>query len=218
MASAALDLDAILKAACYGWVDTLPLAVPTPPHTYGILGTARFVLPKKLRRRELNDPAAAAEALEHALQVFEVLEPSDREIILAAELEHAATEQDKPVHGGESLLCAMLVSRGLSHVLTGDKTAIAGLARMVLPAQIPLVTLEGRWVCFEQAVLWLCGSLSAAAVREAICAEPHADTALRLCFSCAFAAAPEASWLEGLRSHIQALRVDAGVLLMAGPD
>jgi hypothetical protein len=218
VADAALDLDALFKAACYGLVEDVLSVVPTPPHAYGILGSTRYVLPKKLQRGRLQNLAAAEQSLQKALDVLEVLEPTSEEIALAASLEYEATRQQQSVHGGECVLCALLVRRCLTHVLTGDKSAIRGLAAMVLPAEVAPASLAAKWACFEQVVLWLCQRLGAPAVRARVCAEPSVDTGLRLCFSCSAPEVDESSWREGLLSHIRDLRKHAGDVLMPGPD
>ena len=213
MANAAVDNDVILKGVSYGFLDSLLGALPGAPFNYGILGTARFVLPKVLKKRPPNRLDAAKGELEKLLAEFEILEPTAAEAKLASELEYEAQKQDLPVHAGECQLVAMLVLRSLHHVLTGDRNAVKAIAVMALPEPVELHALDGKFICFEQAILYLIGAQGASRVREAICAEPNVDTAMRLCFSCSSPEIPENSWLSGIDSHIADLRAIAGALL-----
>ncbi len=213
MANAAIDNDVILKGVSYGFLNDLLGALPDAPFIHGILGTARFVLPKTLKRRPPNRFDAAKAELERLLAEFETLEPATAEAELAAELEYEAQKQDLPVHAGECQLIAMLVLRGLHHVLTGDRNAIKALANMALPESISRQALDGKFICFEQAILHLIAVQGALRVRDAVCAERNVDTSMRLCFSCSSPEVPESSWISGVDSHIADLRAIAGSLL-----
>jgi hypothetical protein len=217
MADAALDHDVLLKAVCYGLLEEVLQAVPVPPHVYGVLGTARYVLPKALKKRPPRHAEVATALLNHALDILEILEPTNEETRLAAALEFEATRQLQSLHMGECQLCAMLILRGFNHLLTGDKQAIRALAEMTLPEGVIREALLGRLVCLEQAMLWLCQALGPAHMRERVCAEPDVDPGMRICFSCVSPEIGQESWLEGLLSHINELRATAGPLLMPGP-
>jgi hypothetical protein len=215
MAEAAIDNDVLLKSVCYGFFAPLIAAMPAGAHAPGLLGTARFVLPKLLRKRPPRRLVQAQVELDQALQTFEVLEPTDAESALAAQLEFEAQRQALPVHAGECLLVAIVLTRNLQWLLTGDRAAIEGLGRMVFPAGLDSTLLHGRIACFEQAICRLMSARGAAAIRMAICAEREVDTNLRACFSCASPEVGEASWREGLDSHIRHLRALSGALLIA---
>jgi hypothetical protein len=215
MADAVIDNDVILKGVSYGFLDSLLAALPGAPFAYGALGTARFVLPKALKKRPPGRAAEAMAELAVALDSLETLEPSEQEAALAAELEYEALRQTKAMHPGECQLVAILVTRTLHHVLTGDRNAIAALGTMSPPASLDPSRLAARFICFEQAVRHLMDAQGAAPVKTSVCAERDVDTAMRVCFSCASPEVGEASWIEGLENHIADLRAASGDLLIA---
>jgi len=215
MTDAVIDNDIILKGVSYGFLDDLLAALPDGPFSYGALGTARFVLPKALKKRPPLRAEAAMAELTAALASLETLEPNDQEMALAAELEYEALRQTKPMHTGECQLVAILVVRALHHVLTGDRNAIAALGTMGLPSSLNPADLDGKFICFEQAIRHLMHAQGAATVKASVCAEREVDTAMRVCFSCASPEVEEASWFAGLESHIADLRAASGNLLAA---
>lgn len=213
MADAAVDNDVILKGVSYGFLNELLGAIPGGPYAHGILGTAKYVLRKALRKRPPQRVIAATQELEAVFASLEILEPTEQETAVAAQLEFEAQRQAVPMHVGECQLVAMFVSRGLHHVLTGDRKAIAALASIALPAGIDRTKLTARFICFEQAIRHLVGALGATTVKDAICAEREVDIAMRVCFSCTSPEVGETSWLAGLDSHIADLRAVSGGLL-----
>jgi hypothetical protein len=215
MADAVIDNDVVLKGVSYGFLNELLASIPDAPHEYGILGTAKYVLRKALQKRPPNRLDAAKKELEAALAVLEILEPTEPEAALAAQLEFLAQQLAVPMHVGECQLVSMLVTRDLHHVLTGDRKAIMALSSIAPPAGISAEKLSARFICFEQAVRYLVNYQGSDAVRTAICAEREVDHAMRICFSCASPEVGEASWLEGLESHIEELRAASGDLLAA---
>lgn len=213
MADAAIDNDVLFKSVCYGFFTPLVAAMSSNARA-GVLGTARFVLPKLLRKRPPHRFNQARLELDQALKTLEVFEPTEAESELAAQLEFEAQRQRLPVHAGESLLIAIVLVRDLRWLLTGDRAAIEGLGRLMLPPGLDPARLSGRIACFEQAIRRLLDALGANAVKTAICAEREVDANLRACFSCASPEVGEASWREGLDSHIKCLRANAGAILM----
>ena len=214
MAESAIDNDVIFKSICYGFL--APLIAAMPPGASGLLGTARYVLPKLLTKRPPRRLQAAQIELTQALESLETLEPTGEEAELAAQLEFEAQRQSLPVHAGECLLVAMLFMRDFRWLLTGDRSAIESLAQMAFPVTVDVSRLHGRIACFEQAICRLMETSGASSVRASICAEREVDANLRACFSCASPEVCEASWREGLASHIRLIRSQAGNLLM--PD
>lgn len=213
MADAALDNDVILKGASYGLLTGLLAALPGGPHEHGVLGAARFMLPKKLERKSVTRMEDALADLQAALAAFDVLEPDATEQRLAAELQFSAQQSGQALDAGEAQLTAMVVTRELRHLLTGDKRAIAALASTPLPDGIDREQLAHKLICLEQAVWALLDHLDAANVRALICAEQEVDAQLRICFSCSSPEVEEASWREGLRSAIEEIRAGCPDLL-----
>lgn len=212
MADAALDNDVLLKGVSYGLLAVLLDSLPGGPYVHGILGTAKFVLPKILVKRPPNRVEQARADLALALSELETLEPDEHETALAAELEFEAQQKSQPLHAGECQLIAILATRRLRHMLTGDRNAIAALAAAA-PAAVDVAGLARKFICFEQAILYLMNIQGAQRTRDAICAEREVDTAMRICFSCASPEVAAESWAEGLKSHIEALRNETGELL-----
>jgi len=211
----AADNDILYKASWYGLVRELLSAIPSEPKETLVLGHARFVVGKRLERQGKKGLANAAKALAHLNDVLQELtqaEPSAEEQSFAARLENIAQDAGVALDPGESLLCAIVVHRGLDRLATGDKRAICALEvisrRVEEVRQIP-----GRVVCLEQMFLRLLGRQSPEAIRAAVCGEPHVDRALTACFACSSPTVGPEDWLAGLTSYIQALRAEAPTLL-----
>jgi hypothetical protein len=69
--------------------------------------------------------------LDDFLASVELIEPTVEESTLAAEFESLALAAALPLDAGESQLCAVLVSRNLPLLVTGDKRAITALESLV---------------------------------------------------------------------------------------
>ncbi len=140
-----------------------------------------------------------------------LLEPSPEEAALAAELEYEAQRANLSLDSGESQLCAIVLKRNVSWLLTGDKRAIAALES--LSAQMSFgAALAKRIVCLEQLFLRLL-VLNAKALAMAVCNEPNLDKALTMCFACSSGTATADSIKEGLISYVGDLRKSAATLL-----
>lgn len=214
VAVTAVDNDIVLKASCYGtssalWPDN------ATPESIGVLGQARFVVSKRLKRIRLTgsvDDALAELALilEHA----ELLEPNETEIVLAANIEARAAESSHELDSGESQLAAIVVIRGLPLLQTGDKRAIRGMEAL-LDVVSELIGLGGRVMCLEQLVHAAVSRGSLDDLRGAICREPAVDTALSMSFACHSPNPSTDDVLEGLASYIEDLRRHALRVLVA---
>ena len=214
MAVTAVDNDIVLKASCYR-ASTALWPVNARPESIGVLGQARFVVSKRLKRMRLTGPvddtlAELALILEHA----ELLEPNETEIILAADIEARAAEGSRELDSGESQLAAIVVSRGLPLLQTGDKRAIRGMEAL-LDVVSELIGLGGRVMCLEQLVHAAVSRGSLDDLRSAICREPAVDTALSMSFACHSPNPSTDDVLEGLASYIEDLRRHALRVLVA---
>jgi hypothetical protein len=212
MANAAVDNDVLLKAISYGIFQPLLEALPHGC-AYGVLGTARFVVPKYLKRKRPNRYDQAKEELEQALAELEVLEPTEHEVALAASLEFEAQRLQLSLHGGECTLLAILYERGLLYLLTGDKAAIVAIGKVPMPEDCDRARFERKIICFERAILALLDRMGDE-LRNVICAEPDVDIAMRICFSCSAPEVGSASWREGLQSEIRNINEQAPGLLI----
>jgi len=215
MPIAAIDNDILLKGACYGLLDELVAAIPTAPNDSGVLGAARFVIRSRIAAATLSrDQKEIMAMLETFLGKAVVLEPNLDETKFAAEIEFVAQRNNLALDSGESQLCAIVISRMIPWLITGDKRAIRALEKMLeyLPA---LAKLTGKLICLEQLIARGTSSLGAAKIRDAICKEPAVDRALSICFECSNSHSHPDSWLQGLQSYIGDLRKNAERILVA---
>ena len=204
------DNDVLIKCAAYRLLERLDAA---GPGAVGVLGAARYVVTSAIANHDrLVDRESAQTEWSSFLNETQELEPSPDEIELATELEELANELGLALDVGESQLCAMAVRRPGTLVLTGDKRCITAAESLRAVAR-DLTSLDGRVACLEQLLHAICAELGFGAVRTRVCAEPKADRALSVCFSCR---SPEISDGDdaGLRSYIAKVRATAPSLLV----
>jgi hypothetical protein len=210
---AAIDNDILFKGACYGLLSELIATACSGTETVGTLGSARFVVGKKIEKNNLlRDRKAALAHFFEFLNRSEALEPTQNEQNLAADLELAAQRLGINLDSGESQLCAVLVFRVLPLLLTGDKRAITAMEKLI-DADNRLNALCGKVRCLEQLVYDALMKGDHLAFRTAVCAEPQVDKALAICFSCTSQSVVLASIVEGLQSYVNALRREANHVL-----
>lgn len=206
---AAVDNDILIKAACYRLQDALLGA------SFGVLGAARFVVAGRLARMPLTGERQGAQDAAADLIARSVdLEPSDAELILAAELETLAQRQGLELDAGESQLAVIVAGRDIRQLCTGDKRAIRALEQLLdsLPA---LAALAGRIRALEQLVDDLVGRVqNPDDIAKTICAEPTVDKALTICARC-HTPPPDGPAIDrdGLASYISRLRTEAPRML-----
>ena len=212
---AVVDNDILFKGACYGLLAELISAVCEPRDGIGVLGAAWFVVSKKIQQRPPN--RGIGPAITDLKQFFDyavVVEPTKDEQSIAAEFELCAQQAGLNLDPGESQLCAVLITRLVQLLLTGDKRAIKTLEQL-LDADTRLAAISGRVWCLEQLVVIMMKSKDAGALKNAICAEDHVDKTLAICFSCNSAEVAGRDCTDGLRSYISDLRRSAGRVLAA---
>jgi hypothetical protein len=195
----------LIKAACYGLTAELDAS-----RSLGVLGAARYVVAKRIDRVALSgDHDSARSAALELIARNAVLEPTDDELALATAIETTAQRRGLELDVGESQLAAMIIARGIAVLETGDKRAIKGFEAL-LDEISDLDALRGRLRCVEQIVARCLDGAGADALASAICAEPHVDKALSICFRC-FSPPPHGAALDrdGLESYIAALRESA---------
>ena len=205
----AVDIDVLYKATVYGFFDQLLESVPLSLENYYVLATAKFVICRKIEKTTFsNDRKQIKAALNSSLARVKVLEPTVGEIELASELEFLANELNVSFDIGESQLCAMIILRNMSCLITGDKRAIVA-AESILGHNLRYRAFKSRFICLEQCILWLLGRVDPLEVREAVCSEPKIDRSLSISFSCNSPDVPSESWTEGLNSYVSDLRSKA---------
>lgn len=199
-----VDNDVLIKGSCYGLLCELILGV-SPLNTVGVLGSARFVVPERIRRCRLRaNHASAVHIFLDFLTHTSVIEPTTEEQQMAADLELAAQQVGLSLDSGESQLCAVASMRLLPLLLTGDKRAIAAIDKL-FNGDSRLHSVAGKVMCLEQLFVALLSS-NGGGLRNTVCAEPEVDKALSNCFSCFGGVVSIESHLEGLNSYIQNLR------------
>jgi hypothetical protein len=210
---AAIDNDVLLKCACYDLLSEMCEAIPSGPEGVGALGAARFVIRDAIRKVGIRIGATeVVERLGSFLSSVEVIEPSSDEVRLAAELEYLAQRELLPLDPGESQLCAVVVTRFVPVMITGDKRAIKSL-EVLLEKNTRLRSLARKVLCMEQLVARMVRAGGEGCIRKKICAEPVVDKALSLSFSCSSLTIAAGSCAEGLISYVRNLRGDAGNVL-----
>jgi hypothetical protein len=212
---ALIDNDILFKGACYGFLDEFVPNVCGATDHVGALGAAWFVVSKRIQRTRLNRAVdLAINNLKAFLNRAAKLEPTEGEQVMAGQFELAALRSGVGLDAGESQLCAILISRLVPHLLTGDKRAIAAMEQL-LDSEDRLVSLCGKVRCLEQLVLdVLTGKAGVDSLRASICAESHIDKALTICFQCS-SLGNGGDYSEGLQSYISDLRKRAPRVLSA---
>ncbi|MBL8180004.1 MAG: hypothetical protein JNL64_00150 [Blastocatellia bacterium] len=207
-----VDNDILFKAACYNTIDALLIQVVTSTPEIGVLGAARYVARKAVERASLcGTPKEALERLDQFINNASVIEPTDDEQGLAADLELAAQLAGVGLDVGESQLCAVLIVRSLNLLCTGDKRAIQAMEHL-LAVEEKLRPLSGKIVCLEQLAIKAV-SKDLPTLRTAICSEPGIDKTLTICFSCSSEEITVKDITFGLTSYINDLRRKAPNIL-----
>jgi hypothetical protein len=207
-----IDNDVLLKVSAWRLDEALLTAMTSGACRPGMLGAARFVVRKRLARRGLVNPDAAAAAFERLCAGMVLLEPEPAELAAAAALEEAALRAGLELDAGESQLTAMLIARNARLLLTGDKRAMTALAALQ-PAEI------GRRVAsLEQLVRLFAQLLGIDVLRAAVCGERQADTSMAVCFGCHRSDYPPSEIEVGLSSYDGDLARDAGAILVADAE
>lgn len=207
-----LDNDVVLKLACYALVTEALAATSSADTPAGMLGVGRFVIRRRVERAtNIADRDQARASLEWMIAAVEMLEPTEEEMALAADLEAEASRCGFELDGGESQLLAILARRNLRCLLTGDKRAISAMAA------VAMALAAGRILCFEQVIERIVAAVGVDEVRPRVCCEPQVDRALTACFGCARDRVPQAEVVDGLASYVNHLDRTAPGILMRDP-
>lgn len=213
MAKVALDNDVIAKCAIYSLLFHVATALGAANSELGVLGTILFVIKERHLATARIGGGAALEQLKNFVKEVEILEPSDEESRLAAKLEEAALEMNLQFDVGESQLCAIVVTRKVGLLCTGDKRAIRAMERLVNTLS-DLSYLAQRVLPFEGLVKRILSDLGYAELREHICSSRGTDKALEICFQCHREDGNETEASAGLNSYINAVAEDAPQVLL----
>ena len=215
MTTTTVDNDVLLKGACYGLLAELVGNVPASPEEVGVLGAAPFVVTKRLYKIGLcSNSEKAVVRLDAFLQEVSTLEPTEEELSIAAELEHAAQRAGVNLDGGESQLSAMILRRNLYWLVTGDKRAVAALG-CLREQEESLMPMDGKVICLEQLFARLLTNTDPTHIHDVVCGEPNVDRALAVCFCCMSPEVGLVQWQAGLESYIADIRKTAKTRLVS---
>lgn len=208
-----MDNDVLQKTTVYGLFNSILKTSLVRHEVYGVLGTAKYVVSKKLKKHPpLRGLDAVLVDFNAALQNLREFEPTPEEVEGAAYLEYQAQCLNLELDTGESILCAVLLARQLNHILTGDKRAIVAVEALTSAHHISN-DIALKLICLEQLFLWLVNDHYVHDVRVAVCSERVVDRVLTSCFSCYSPEVPDESCVEGLNSYIVDLRQAAPTVL-----
>ncbi len=215
---AILDNDILIKVGCYSICDEVVAAL-APIGTLSVLGVARFAAPKQaVRSRRISDAASAVLQVQRLLAFLATIEPTPEETQLAAAFEQHALEEGLPLDGGEGQILAIVASRAGSLMVTGDKRAVASV-ETILNLAGSRGACDGRIACLEQLMTSVLRFTGVEDLRQRVCREPSADTAISNAFSCyADSVAREEDVLAGLGSYVEHVRRSGPSVLRPGPD
>ena len=211
-----MDNDILHKTTAYNLLDKVLDVAIAHEEIYGILGAAKYIVPKKLKKHlKARDYEAVMVEFNASIIKLEIIEPSEEEIVLAAHFEFEAQRLNLEFDNGESQLCAILLSRKLRCILTGDKRAINATEVLLKNNKIPN-EISFKLVCLEQILQWLINEYGIEVIRGGICLEKSLDKAMSNCFSCNSLETTIESCLEGVESYVANLRHSAPIIL--APD
>lgn len=211
-----LDNDVLLKLCCYQ-LGPHVTSIVCEDREIVVLGAAKFVVAKAISKHKFSSSDVALQLLDTLLQIFRVSEPTEEELLLAAELEDFAQANALDLDGGESQLLAMLI-RGTGEIfLTGDKRAVRAI-EIICSSKGHLTEVNDRIACLEQLIMLLIRKHSSSSIQSRICAESWVDKSLAICFSCATGIVDELQVRDALRSYINDLRRKAGSVLTNSDD
>lgn len=205
---ALLDNDVVLKTCTYRCQDEVANLTSRSDGPAAVLTVATYAIRTRLERSTtINDKAAALTAFDSMLQKISKIEATQAEVAIAGELEEEAAACGLELDVGESLLLAILLERNCSYLLTGDKRAIAAIAKLK-PGET-----GQRIICFELLIAALLQHIPHGELRARVCAEPSTDKAITNCFGCSATGVEEADILAGLGSYYSSLARTAGAVL-----
>ncbi|MCG5478634.1 hypothetical protein [Sinorhizobium alkalisoli] len=210
-----VDNDIALKLCAYSCAQELMWFGSGRNRTLAMLRLAQYTVGRRVHRaRGIQDSASLQTQWGVLAAAVLWVEPTEEEIMFAAELEEQAMMLSLELDAGESQLFAILVHRMSPLLITGDKRAINALERIAhcLPSE--------RVACLEQIVFTLLQILGTEILRKRICGEPGVDRSLSIAFACNSASNPatEQTIKEGLTSYVVSVQKSAPTILIRTTD
>jgi hypothetical protein len=200
-----IDNDVVIKS-CQLLIDDEVINILRVLGDLFILSVSAFVISSRVaKKRDSTNLDAIKSASFAFLNYVGKIEPTEKEIELAADLEVEAGRQGLELDIGESQLLAIFIEREAKSIITGDKRAIRAIEHLVEDMQ----KLHNKVACFEQLIFSILEVGRYGALRSKICEQQFADKAIALCFSCKSPAPQQSDAEAGLLSYICALREEA---------
>jgi len=199
-----IDNDILSKCVIFSLLNEMVVALGHPAAEIGVLGVVRFVISAKRLGKAQDGGDNAYGRLSSFLDTVELLEPTEEETAIAAELEALAMKHQVELDIGESQLCAIAITRVVEQICTGDKRAIAAIEQLRDSFE-PLSNLDRKLVCLEALVIALISIYGHASIRDAIYPCRGTDKALDICFQCHNAEAEITQIDEGLQSYLKSV-------------
>lgn len=216
MRKALIDADVLLKTASYKLLKHFLAMTPFDSDDFGMIAAAQFVVAGKFKKKLKGSQLGQAKAhFEETIATIAAIEPNAEELALAAQLESAAVALGVDLDLGESQICALMFSRGIELMMTGDKRAIKAIA--ALKDHEACAYTHGKVACLEQATMWMIEKAGLESVQPFVCALPTVDTSLAMALGCYSGGSPLASCQDGLVSYINSIRQDAPEVLIGYP-
>ena len=213
-----VDNDVALKACCYDAIEELLECLGGESRSVCVLGVAKYVLFNAIAKGGVENKVRAADRLSRFLGDVTALEPGEDELGLAAELEEAALRANcGTLDVGESQLLAMLIRRGATLLITGDKRAIKAMEQVVVSHGYE-ENAASRIACLEQTMLSLLIRFGPDSLHSRVCSEASIDKALAICFKCVSGVYTLEAISDSLLSYIRDLRKSAPVILVGSDD
>jgi hypothetical protein len=212
-----IDSDVAIKLCIYRlriWEAGQPLAV----RDLATLGASKYIIPKRLKRCVLNGAReTVTQSWESLSRQLSFVEPTNAELEFAATLEALAQRNATAFDTGESLLVAIMATRGADLFVSGDKRAICALPALI-PHHAELANIAGNVACLEQLFIELVAAMDSKIVRNCVCAEAQVDRTLSICFQCQSGGTGNGGeqLLAGLNSYLDDLRQNSASVLCSG--
>jgi hypothetical protein len=204
-----LDNDALLKLVNYDLLETALTMFSILPEDIHVLATAKYaLLPAKDRLRYCSNQESA-----NRLEAF--LSKATKLTVEGVDSEMLDALVAQPgIDPGEALMLAIAASNPESHVITGDKRALAALHAGKHLVHVH-AALAGRVLSLELLFLFLVEG-DFARVQTCVRNQPGVDRALTNVFGVSAPASPE-SVRGALNSYVEHLRRLTGALLHPSP-
>ncbi len=213
MTNVAVDTDAVHKLLVYGLIDEAKVALGSTLPQFHCLGASKYVVRRLITDGNFHKSREDLESeFKRVLSCITLIEPTAEEVELAARLESIAQQSGNSLDVGESQLCAVLATRHLDLIVTGDKRAIVA-AENLYQIDSEYSFLSSKFASIEQVFLNMIKIHDLEKLKSSVCLESGIDKSLSTCFSCTSKIINSDSTIEGLKSYVNNLKSRAASVL-----